>query len=74
MPHFIVAKACAVCGACEAECPTGAAVPHEGNLYYVIIPELCNDCGDCVEVCPTEAVKPAPESPGCRDREASRAP
>jgi len=58
MPHCIIIEECAVCGACEAECPVNAVSIHSSNQYYVIDPDLCTDCGDCVEVCPTEAVKP----------------
>lgn len=58
MTYIIVPEACAVCGACEAECPVGAVAPHESFQFYVIDAEICNECGACVEVCPTEAVKP----------------
>ena len=57
MPHFIIKEECAVCAACEAECPVGAVSLHESNEYYVIDPELCTDCADCVEMCPTDAIK-----------------
>ena len=61
MPHVIDRRECAVCGACEAECPHGAIRIHESNRYYIVDPDLCADCGDCTEVCPTEAI--APEAP-----------
>ncbi len=57
MPHIINREECAVCAACEAECPVGAVELHESNEFYTVDPELCTDCGDCVEVCPTEAIK-----------------
>lgn len=59
MAHVINATECAVCGACEADCPSGAISIHSSNEFYVISVTLCTDCGDCVDVCPTEAIAPA---------------
>jgi NAD-dependent dihydropyrimidine dehydrogenase PreA subunit len=58
MPHIINANECAVCGACEADCPTGAISIHSSNQFFVIDPKKCTDCGDCVDLCPTEAIAP----------------
>lgn len=54
MPHTISADDCIACGACEAECPSGAI--SEGNGYYVIDAAICTDCGSCFEVCPSGAI------------------
>ena len=59
MSFAIAPEMCAVCGACEVECPVGAISMHESNRYFVIDPTTCTDCGACVEVCPTEAISPA---------------
>jgi ferredoxin len=59
VPHIINPKECAVCGACEANCPTGAVSIHESCRYYMIDPKLCTDCGECAQVCPTEAITAA---------------
>jgi len=48
---------CIMCGACEAECPSGAI--SQGTDMYVIDPEKCTDCHACVDVCPTGACTPA---------------
>ncbi|HNT54313.1 MAG TPA: 4Fe-4S binding protein [Anaerolineaceae bacterium] len=57
MPHKISETDCIACGACEAECPSGAI--SEGNGFYVIDPAKCTDCGSCVEVCPSGAISKA---------------
>jgi electron transfer flavoprotein alpha subunit len=56
MPHVIDPKACAICGACEATCPTGAAQECANMQTFEIDPDLCTDCNECLEVCPTEAI------------------
>lgn len=58
MPHIIDPKECAVCAACEAECPSGAIRIHESNRYYIVVAVDCTDCGDCAQVCPTGAIAP----------------
>lgn len=59
MPHQINRKQCAVCGACEATCPTGSVSIHESYEFYVVDQSTCTDCGDCAQVCPSEAIGPA---------------
>lgn len=54
MPHMISADDCISCGACEAECESGAI--SEGDGYYVIDAAKCTDCGSCFEVCPSGAI------------------
>jgi ferredoxin len=63
MPHCIIAEECALCGACEAECPAGAVAIHSSEEYYAIEINQCTDCGDCVEVCPTDAIRPVEGQP-----------
>lgn len=62
MPYIINLLECAVCGACEAECPVGAISIHESNRYYVVDVVSCTDCGECAEVCPTSAIAPTNSS------------
>jgi len=57
MPHKIAADDCIACGACEAECESGAISEADG--YYVIDAAKCTDCGSCFEVCPTGAISKA---------------
>jgi ferredoxin len=54
MAHKIDPDACILCGACEAECPSGAISEKDGIL--VIDPALCTDDALCVEVCPVDAI------------------
>ena len=53
MAH-VINDTCIACGACEAECPTGAI--SAGDPIYVIDPETCIDCAACVDVCPTDSI------------------
>lgn len=53
---YFINDDCISCGACEAECPTGAIT--EGDDKYVIDPETCIDCGACADVCPVDAPNP----------------
>ncbi|MGE5484757.1 MAG: DUF362 domain-containing protein [Ignavibacteriales bacterium] len=50
---FKIGEDCAACGACQAECPSGAI--NEGDKYS-IDPEKCTDCGTCADVCPVGAI------------------
>lgn len=54
---YVINSECIACGACEAECPTGAI--SAGDEVYVIDADTCTDCGSCAEVCPTGAPNPA---------------
>lgn len=54
MPHKIDADMCIGCGACEAECNSGAI--SEANGVYQIDPDKCTDCGACFDVCPNGAI------------------
>ena len=54
---YKISDDCISCGACQAECPTGAI--SEGDDKYVIDAETCIDCGSCESVCPVEAPKQA---------------
>ncbi|HET9595430.1 MAG TPA: 4Fe-4S binding protein [Anaeromyxobacteraceae bacterium] len=55
-----ITEDCSSCGACEAECPTGAI--SEGPDHYMIDAAKCDECaskgGDsaCMAVCPTECI------------------
>ncbi len=53
---YLITDDCISCGACEAECPTGAI--SQGDSKFVIDAATCIDCGACAGVCPTEAPKP----------------
>jgi ferredoxin len=53
MTYQINADECIACGACEAECSTGAI--SESNGTYVIDAAKCEDCGSCADVCPVGA-------------------
>jgi len=53
---YIINDDCISCGACEAECPTGAI--SEGDSIYVIKADECIDCAACADVCPTDAPVP----------------
>lgn len=53
MAYKIDADACISCGACAADCPTGAI--SEGANAYEINPDACVDCGSCESVCPVGA-------------------
>ncbi len=46
---------CIACGACQAECPTGAI--SEGDIF-VINPDKCIECGACADTCPVGAPNP----------------
>jgi len=53
MAHIISADTCVACGACQAECPTGAIM--EGDVFS-IDPNICIDCGTCLDACPTGSI------------------
>lgn len=53
MAH-VISDECVSCGACEAECPTGAI--SQGASHYEIDPDACVDCGACASQCPTGAI------------------
>lgn len=57
MAYIISTDDCIVCGACEAECSTGAISEVDG--MYVIDASKCEDCGSCADVCPTGSAHPA---------------
>jgi ferredoxin len=44
---------CSGCGACAAECPTGAITVGE---IAEVDESLCTGCGVCIEACPLEAL------------------
>ncbi|MDR2655478.1 MAG: 4Fe-4S binding protein [Oscillospiraceae bacterium] len=50
---YVISDECIACGACEAECPTGAI--SEGGGKYIIDPGACISCGACAAVCPVGA-------------------
>ncbi len=50
---YVISDECIACGACEAECPSGAI--SEGDGKFVIDPEKCVECGACADVCPVGA-------------------
>jgi ferredoxin len=55
MAYKIIASQCAVCGACEFDCPNAAISLKRG--MYVINPKLCTECAghfdtpQCANVC-----------------------
>lgn len=57
MAYIIDADTCAICGACESECPEGAIAEVDG--MYVIDAAKCKDCGNCADVCPSGSAHPA---------------
>lgn len=50
---FKITDDCISCGACEAECPTGAIA--EGDGKYEIDADACVSCGACADACPVAA-------------------
>lgn len=60
MANKISTEDCTSCGACEAECPSGAIA--QGDDSYVIDAAKCDECashgGDpaCMGVCPTDCI------------------
>lgn len=56
MAHKINPETCIACGACQAECPSGAIA--EGDVYSVD-PNACIDCGACEDACPTGSISMA---------------
>ena len=54
MAHKISSE-CVNCGACEAECPSGA-ISEKGEVR-AIDPAKCTDCGSCTDACPTSAIE-----------------
>ena len=60
MANKISTEDCTSCGACEAECPTGAI--SEGDDSYVIDAAKCDECASasgepaCMGVCPTDCI------------------
>ena len=53
---YVISDDCVSCGACVAECPTGAI--SEGDGKMVIDANTCVDCGACAGVCPVGAAQP----------------
>ena len=51
---YIVGDDCILCGACAAQCPTGAIAPGEEHME--INQDVCVQCGGCFETCPMEAI------------------
>jgi ferredoxin len=49
----VITEDCIQCGACEAECASGA-ISMVGDTY-VIDAAKCTDCNSCQDVCPTGA-------------------
>ena len=60
MANKIVTEDCTSCGACEAECPSGAI--SQGDDAYVIDASKCDECAShggepsCMSVCPTDCI------------------
>lgn len=60
MANKINVDDCSSCGACEAECPSGAI--SQGDDAYVIDAAKCDECASnggqsaCIDVCPTECI------------------
>lgn len=54
---YQIGEDCISCGACEAECPTGAIAAGDGK--YEINADACVECGACAGVCPVDAPKQA---------------
>ncbi|MCL1818763.1 MAG: 4Fe-4S binding protein [Spirochaetaceae bacterium] len=52
---YTINSECVNCGACEAECPSGA-ISEKGDTR-VIDPAKCTDCGSCADACPTSAIE-----------------
>jgi ferredoxin len=52
---YKISEECIACGACLANCPTGAV--KEENGVYTINPDECVDCGACASGCPVDAPK-----------------
>ena len=57
MAYKIDADACVNCGACEADCPSGAI--SEKDDKRVIDESACVDCGTCEGLCPAGAIAQA---------------
>ena len=49
---YVITDDCVACGACAAECPSGAIA--EGDIY--VIGDDCVECGACVDACPSGAI------------------
>jgi len=47
---------CTDCGACIAQCPTGALFAEEGTLRVKLDSEKCIACQYCVPACPYSAI------------------
>ncbi|MDR1414230.1 MAG: 4Fe-4S binding protein [Odoribacteraceae bacterium] len=54
---YVISDDCISCGACEAECSTGAI--FMGDEHYEIKADECTSCGSCAGVCPVDATKEA---------------
>ncbi|MDR1274142.1 MAG: 4Fe-4S binding protein [Odoribacteraceae bacterium] len=50
---YVISDDCISCGACEAECPSGAI--FMGDERYEIKADDCTSCGSCASVCPVDA-------------------
>lgn len=55
-----ITEDCTSCGACEAECPSGAIA--EGDDHQMIDAAKCDECAAhggepaCMSVCPTDCI------------------
>jgi len=59
MANKIIVDDCSSCGACEAECPSGAI--SQGDDSYVIDAAKCDECAAtgepaCMSVCPSDCI------------------
>jgi ferredoxin len=52
---YKITSDCVNCGACEAECPSGAI--SEKDDTRVIDADKCSSCGSCEAVCPSSAIE-----------------
>jgi ferredoxin len=51
---YVVTDACAQCGACVANCESGAIT--EGETQSHIDVAICVECGTCMRNCPFDAI------------------
>lgn len=57
---FILRNKCIGCGACQANCSTGAISGNDRDIRK-IDHDKCITCGMCLEVCRFEAIEPRPK-------------